>query len=327
MSLDHILRQRIGTFSVNDPSNYYLAQIQNDGEIAIRLENFQPIGTAKNGISKPQIVRLNDGRVGFRKNSSAFDDSDDAEIVINYLGRCLGVSMAEEYRVFDRDMKKDSLLSIGVVQGQDETFFEMFEILIRIGDAVKEGKLPLLPWMNTWAQIIQNLAYPGVGSEYACRSVEDCRLAIELPLHLMALFSPDNACLAQFRTQYFRMILFDLFIGQKDRTPRNYGIILDTSGIYRLAPLFDNANLTKPYMPDNIFSLNFVALDRQQLLQTLLQDHAEEILPLIQEQLVLYETNGGAFESLAKLWIENYNRDLLCRNMKEDIQRKKHLLQ
>lgn len=327
MSLDHILRQRICTISANDPSGYYLVQIQDNGEIAIRPEAFLPIGIAKNGISKPQIVRLNDGRVGFRKNSSAFDDSDDTEIVINYLGRCFGISMAEEYRVFDQDLKRDSLLSIGVAQRQDETFFEMFEILVRTGDAVKEGKLPFLPWMSTWAQIIQSRAYPGVGSEYACRSVEDCRLAIELPLHLMALFSSDNACMEQFRAQYFRMILFDLFIGQKDRTPRNYGIIQDASGGYRLAPLFDNANLTKPYMPENIFSLNFVALDRQQLLQTLLQDHAEEILPLIREQLALYETCSGVFESVAKLWIENYNRDLLCRNMKEDIQRKKQLLQ
>lgn len=326
MSLNRILEQRIDAYSANEPSGYYLAQILNNGETAVRPEDFRPVGTAKNGISKPQIVRLKDGRVGFRKNSSAFDDSDDAEIVINYLGRCLGVSMAEEYRVFDRDMKKDSLLSIGVVQRQDETFFEMFEMLIRIGDAVKEGKLPFQPWMNTWSQIIQSRAYPGVGSEYACRSAEDLRLAIELPLHLMALFSSDAVCLAQFRAQYFRMILFDLFIGQKDRTPRNYGIILDASGGYRLAPLFDNANLTKPYMPDNIFSLNFVALDRQQLLQTLLHDHAEEILPLIREQLALYEAHGDTFESLAKLWIENYNRDLLCRNMKEDIQRKKHLL-
>ncbi len=63
---------------------------------------------------------------------------------------------------------------------------------------------------------------------------------------------------------YVTMVLFDILVGQADRTPSNYGVIINNGQrTMRLSPLFDNATLAKPYITNEMMSLNGVLLSRK----------------------------------------------------------------
>ena len=331
MKISDILRQKLSEMPFETPGlgeTAWMANISQDGGAFLEPVSLKVLGRTKDGISRPRIVRLLDGRKGFWKDSSPFDESDDAEIVIQYLGRRMGIEMAQEYRIFDKELIKDGLLSLDAARKPGEHFIEMRTLQSKAGREVLEGRFPWEPWMAQWTELIRHPAFPeSGGSEYLCRSDDDCRVALELPLHVARiLYGGETRDFSVFRRQYFKMILFDLFIGQTDRTTVNYGILEDAQGSFRLAPLFDNANLRKPYLPENLFTLNYAAIDRERLLELILRGYAEDAAGIAAAQVREYEENRELFEKLADTWIDNENRSLLCRNMERDIARKKRLL-
>lgn len=91
----------------------------------------------------------------------------------------------------------------------------------------------------------------------------DC---VMFPFEIMKLYSEKHGLeLVHFERDCVKMMLFDVLIGQADRSPSNYGITIDAStNSAHFAPLFDNSTLTKPYIQNNVISFNHLLLDRYQ---------------------------------------------------------------
>ena len=94
----------------------------------------------------------------------------------------------------------------------------------------------------------------------------------------------------------------------------NYGII-QRSKTFEFAPLFDNATLEKPYLPINLYSLNQVVMDREQLFMRLIKGYSQHTSEPVNKIIQLYEEKRKEIFNLIDMWINNDNKNLLKNNM------------
>lgn len=317
MKIEELLQINKNTYSVANDEDKYIVGINTEGKICVEAANIKTIGQSSTGITRPKIVLINDKTKGFMKDSSNVDDSDDLEMITNYLGNLFGLPMAKEYRVFDKELKKEALLSISVTQKETEKFVEFFDVMMKAVERVKNGEVPMQEWMNDWIKLNSQLAYPDVpeSHEFYCTDDKDVDVAIQLPLYVLETCHPsEKKELDEFTKNYFSMLIFDIFIGQTDRNMTNYGVIYN-GNTYSFAPLFDNSTLAKPYLPDKLYSLNKVLIDREELLTRLVSNYSEYVIDLIHTITNLYDENKSKIFEMIDMWIDNHNKELIKRNI------------
>ena len=210
MSLRELLKKETETLPLPAEAGwYYLVSLSREGVPEVRCSPLHTVGAAGKGISRPTIVETGDGLRGFRKDSRTFDDSDDTEMVLNLWGRHVGVPMAREFRVFDRELHKDSLLSLDVAP-PGWHFWEMRRIREWIEEQVETGRLSMAGWMLRWRQICLTRAFPEVEGnvENRCESEEDYRITIELPLRMAACCFAISASWSLLRRIFISVSLF-----------------------------------------------------------------------------------------------------------------------
>ena len=259
-----------------------LLQFDNDGDPVYFDTEYTAVGRTGKGISAPLIVETTELGRGYLKDTREVDDSDDLEIAINYLGRLLGIRMADEYRVFEHDMRI-GLLSLDVACG-DYNFTDMRTVSGVAWRRYSEDGISRPKWMLRWVELTRQRAYPELEDnvEFICSCDQDCLDALLLPLRIVLTLCSDGMLYSQFEEAYLSMLLFDYIIGQTDRTLDNYGLIHDTNfTFYTLAPLFDNATLSKPYLADGLCSINGMILEREHVLQALIDLKPRRVLSLI----------------------------------------------
>lgn len=317
MKIEELLQINKNTYSVANDENKYIVEINTECKIFVEAADIKTIGQSSTGITRPKIVLINDKIKGFMKDSSKFDDSDDLEMITNYLGNLFGLPMAKEYRVFDKKFKKEALLSISVTQKETEKFVEFFDIMMNVIDRVKKGEIPLQEWMNDWIKLNSQLAFPDVleGYEFYCADEKDIDIVIQLPMYVLEVCHPsEKEEIEKFAKNYFAMLIFDIFIGQTDRNMNNYGVIYKNNGYY-FAPLFDNSTLARPHLPDKLYSLNKALIDREELLARLVSNYSEYVIDLIHTITNLYDENRSTIFKMIDMWIDNHNKELIKRNI------------
>lgn len=253
--------------------NCYILSVTDNGDTEYAPATVTVLKDVGVGITRPQIIELN-GEIGFQKDSRSVDDSDDLEMVINYLGRLLGIKMAQTYRCFAPDGTANSLISISVAQPGESVFITMREALSIVVQKVRCGELRMPEWADTYEELLNNKAYPDVPDAFESRAVslEDIRLAIDVGLYVIKVIAGEDSQNVQtMKTDYFKMILLDAITGQVDRTMENYGLVCNNkTKQYSFAPLFDNATLVKPYTKPGECMVNGIICNRSQLTRCLL---------------------------------------------------------
>ena len=316
MKIEELLQAKKNTYpEINNEDGEYIVSIGDDGRIQVEVVNIKVIGQSSTGITRPKIVLINDKRKGFMKDSSKHDDSDDLEIVTNYLGNMFGLPMAKESRVFDNNLKKKALLSISVTQEEGERFTEIHDVMTSAVESVKKGIIPMQEWMKDWIKLNSQLAFPEVPESHEFYCADEKDIAIQLPLYVLESCHPSEKHeLEKFAKNYFSMLIFDIFIGQTDRNMTNYGLIY-SDNTYSFAPLFDNSTLAKPYLPEKLYSLNKVLIDREELLARLVSNYSTYVIDLIHTITNLYEENESKIFEMIDMWIDNHNKELIKRNV------------
>lgn len=253
--------------------NCYILSVTDNGDMVCAPATVTVLKDVGAGITRPQIIELN-GEIGFQKDSRSVDDSDDLEMIINYLGRLLGIKMAQAYRCFAPDGTAYSLISISVAQPGESVFITMRKALSIVAQKVKCGELRMPEWADAYEELLNNKAYPDVPDAFESRAIspEDIRLAIDVGLYVIAVIAgKDSRAVQTMKSDYFKMILLDAITGQVDRTMENYGLVCDNkTKWYSFAPLFDNATLAKPYTKPGECMVNGIICDRSQLIRSLM---------------------------------------------------------
>lgn len=316
MEIEEVLRANTN-LSLDKTDSKYIVSINNDGIPCIDTAKIKIIGQSAIGITRPKITLVNDKVKAFLKDSSKVDASDDLEMVTNYLGNIFGLPMAKEYRVFDESFKKNALLSISVTQRENERFVEFFDVMMTASAKVKNNEFPMQAWMNDWLRINSQIAFPELEDSYEfyCKYDSDIDIAIRLPIYALEICHPDKKEeIEKFAKCYFSMLVFDIFIGQTDRNMNNYGVIY-TENSYSFAPLFDNSTLAKPYLPENLYSLNKVLIDREKILRILVENYSVYVVDLIRKIAKIYEEKKELIFEMIDMWIDNHNKALIKKNI------------
>lgn len=247
--------------------NCYLQYISNAGEICYKSAKMEICYKLSNGITNPYKVLLN-GKSAYCKDSRPVDDSDDLELIINFIGRVLGIKMAEEYRHINIDFVPDSLISIDVADNVSQ-FIPMSVMRNKIANRVKDKSLMIEPWMNRLQHILERKAFPN--NPMAFESLAIAYEEVEDVINSVIFILDNTPNIAQSaKDDYLNMVFLDVLTGQVDRTMDNFGLIYDSgTDEYTFAPLFDNATLEKPYSQTGYCLVNGVFCKREDVIKVL----------------------------------------------------------
>ena len=252
---------------INSGALYYL---EKDGKRF--ASEIVVVGKAPEGWSSPDIVEIqyNSTKLtGFLKATEQQGDKNTIEIILNLVGKELDVSMADTVAVFSDDSYSDliAIISISVAPKPKTRFICFREMRDQLFFDYQSGMIPLSDWLRRWISIRErkhNLPADMWEIDAICpQDYSDC---VMFPFEIMKLYSKKQGLeLVNFERDCVKMMLFDVLIGQADRSPSNYGITIDAStNSAHFAPLFDNSTLTKPYIQNNVISFNHLLLDRHQ---------------------------------------------------------------
>lgn len=252
---------------INSCSTYYMIKDGRKFTSSVLI-----LGKAEEGWSCPDIVEIqydNTTLTGFLKDTTNQGDKNSIELILNRIGKELNIPMADTVGVFLDDSYSDliAIISISGAAKPNEKFVCFREMRDQLFWNYKSGAIPTSDWLNRWISIRdRKKLLPEDMWEVDAICLQDYLDCVMFAFVILKLYSEQNKIkFDNFKQDCVKMMLFDVLIGQADRSPSNYGIIIDTSTKFaHLAPLFDNSTLTKPYIQNNVISFNHILLDRHQ---------------------------------------------------------------
>lgn len=229
------------------------------------------IGKASEGINLPDIVRFdykNRSSIGYMKYDENLFNNNSLEFVLYQLLKEIQIDSAKTLRVYsDVSCKKPvAVLSIDVTDGTDYEFINFREMRDELFFDLKNKTIPESKWIKDWIAIRNRRTNKDLW-ELRAQMHSDYVNCVKFPIEIARLWCDKyGLCLEGFSESISKMLAFDILIGQGDRSPSNYGLLIDYNGhCAKLAPLFDNATITKPYIDLYQNSFNQLLLDREKL--------------------------------------------------------------
>ena len=306
----------INDINPGDADNVLL-WISNTAELKLRKAHIRETGSADEGITRPSMVDVNGERY-FRKDSRNIDNSDDIEMIINFIGRYLGIKMAHEERCLSRSGSAESFLSRDVTDGSTSSFYSMREAAGFISGLPCVDKNAIAKWRDEYKHL-NRPAYPECKEAFELRAGDNTEVAMVIRYGLLVCSVLEKADMTDprvFRNDYFNMLFLDFLTSQVDRTQGNYGVLYDKQKNHiDFAPLFDNATLKKPYTEDGVCMVNGYICNRDTVFQELAvyDDFRAMAARAIEKEDQLMRH----LEVLSEVFLEEWQKNLLLGNLKE----------
>lgn len=271
------------------------------------------IGKASEGWSEPDIVKIEYGGkelLGYRKSEAILGEKNAIEIVLGKIGTILGVSMADIICIFSDNTYKclTDIVSVSVVQFPHEYFINFREMRDELFYDLQKGKISMTPWITRWMKI-RKRKDELLENTWDIKAINDSDYydSIQFAFEVVKLYSDKHEIkMVEFQYAYIKMLMFDILVGQADRTPSNYGLLIDNNLFTAsLAPLFDNSTLTKPYMERDEIALNHIVLKKEKLTRLIYETYPKEFLNIKKQILEKRDELRTIIESECYLSEEN----------------------
>lgn len=244
--------------------------------------------TAGKGYNAPKIVKY-DGIIGYNKNSNNTTQSfDKFEYIICAFGKKLGVKMAETYKIYI-DNNYMGIISEGIDKVGDIKYDASDLIKLRENNP---NNFPIDT--SGYDKIIneyKNLSNPnnikmiGDSNYIVLDTTEDIEKAISLFPKIMSLFQISDEQKQKIEQDYFNMLVLDSVIGNVDRVMDNYGVVQRKNGKIEFSPLFDNATITIPDIPQQYAKINSYLIDKSRIMDVLYEKYYDKIKPITSQIL------------------------------------------
>ena len=114
---------------------------------------------------------------------------------------------------------------------------------------------------------------------------EDIEKAISLFPKIMSLFQISDEQKQKIEQDYFNMLVLDSVIGNVDRVMDNYGVVQRKNGKIEFSPLFDNATITIPDIPQQYAKINSYLIDKSRIMDVLYEKYYDKIKPITSQIL------------------------------------------
>lgn len=205
---------------------------------------------------------------GYQKH----DNVDDLEIAICQTGMLLGFDIVEEYRLYNANKQKDSVIIKDLVNGNE--FYDVENLKRRFLKLISNGKLRKEKWVDDTANLT------------VANTKDDYRLVVEYGLNILrSLPSILESDYNTIEEKYFDMLIFDSIISQSERNFKDYGIICNKeTKRYTYAPLFDNVYPTI-LKNNDIIVLNGITCNRYELIEFLFYNCYDKIKDRVKKLL------------------------------------------
>lgn len=234
--------------------NYYVTAFDNNGHFYL-----QPVSVTVTNPETSEVIVDNNFK-GYQKHTGV----DDIEIAICQIGRLMNFDIVEEYRVYNSNKQKDSVIIRDIIN--ENEFYDVENLKKRFSKLINNGKLK----KEKWVEASETLT--------VANTKEDYKLIIDYGLNILkSLPSILEEDYKKIESKYFDMLLFDSLINQSERNFKDYGILCDKiTKRYSFAPLFDNV-FPSILKNNDVISLNGITCNRYELIECLFYNYYDKI--------------------------------------------------
>lgn len=242
------------TAPLSPGKNYYVTAFDQNSNLYL-----QPVSISITNPENSEILVDNSFK-GYQKHTQV----DDIEIAICQLGKALGFDIAEEYRVYNQNKQKDSIIIKDLIN--EDEFYDVENLNKRFNKLITAGKLK----KENWVEESENLKVANTASDYKTAVDYGLRVLKSLP----SILEEDYQKIEE---KYFEMLIFDSLINQSQRNFKDYGILCDKeTKRYTFAPLFDNV-FPSILKNNDVFSFNSITCNRYELMECLFYNYYDKI--------------------------------------------------
>lgn len=275
------------TQALSQGKNYYVTVFDNNSQLYL-----QPVSVVVTNPENSEVLVENTFK-GYQKHTGV----DDIEIAICQIGRLMNFDIVEEYRLYNANKQKDSVIIRDIVN--DNEFYDVENLKKRFSKLMNNGKLKKEKWVDACESLT------------VANTKEDYKLIIDYGLNILkSLPSILEEDYQKIENKYFDMLIFDSIINQSERNFKDYGILCDkVTKRYSFAPLFDNV-FPSILKNNDIISLNGITCNRYELIECLFYNYYDKIIDRVNKIL----ENKNAYLNNIDL-ILKYNVDYAHYNM------------
>ena len=267
--------------------NYYVTTFDKNSNLYL-----EPVSITVTNPENSEVL-VNNSFKGYQKHTQV----DDVEIAICQLGQALGFDVVEEYRIYNQEKKKDSIVIKDLIN--DDEFYDIENLKKRFLKLINSGKYK----KESWQERSENLKVANTNEDY--------KIAVDYGLKILkSLPSITEEDYQKIEEKYFEMLIFDSIITQSERNFKDYGILCDKeTKRYSFAPLFDNV-FPSILKNNDILSFNGITCNRYELMECLFYNYYDKI-----KNRVEYILNNKDKILKTASMIFKYNVDLNTYNM------------
>ncbi len=272
--------------------NYYVTAFDRNSNIYL-----QPVSITVTNPETSEVIVENSFK-GYQKHTAV----DDVEIAICQIGRLLNFDIIEEYRLYNSNKEKDSIIIRDLVN--ENEFYDVENLRKRFSKLIISGKLK----KEKWFEITEQLT--------VANTKEDYKLIIDSGINILkSLPSILEEDFNKIETKYFDMLLFDSLISQSERNFKDYGIICDkVTKRYTYAPLFDNVFPTI-LKNNDVISINGITCNRYELIECLFYNYYDKISNRVEGILKNKEKYLKNIDLILKYNVDINNYNMLTNNI------------
>lgn len=300
----------------------YYDDAQNEKTREDEYEIIRNVGVGKN---ETRMVKFQNGKIGFLKNSSKTTSSilDNLEYFISTLGKLvLNTDIAQIYKAFDGETFVGTISEN--VAKEDETLMMLSDIVKTLLEMNNPEVRNTANSINLIKQNNMKKFYKKDGTVVERAVVENeediCQIIDMLPIALDLINVPSEQR-EEIKRNYFKMLVFDVLTNQVDRNNNNYGIVHNKkSGTTRFADLFDNSTIYIPGLPQTHYNLNGFLIDRKLFFTCLMDNYGEYVNDIVTPIVENKETLVERTERLSKRSLSEEEQQFFMPLFKKNIE-------
>lgn len=272
--------------------NYYVTAFDSSSNLFL-----QPVAVT---VTDPEASEVTiDGTFkGTQKHTSV----DDIEIAICQIGRLMKFNIVEEYRLYNANKQKDSVIIRDLIN--ENEFYDVDNLKKRFIKLINNGKLK----KESWIDECEKLTVANNKADY--KLIINCGLNI-----LKSLPSILEEDYQKLEEKYFDMLIFDSIINQSERNFKDYGILCDKeTKRYSYAPLFDNVN-PSILKNNDVISVNGITCNRYELMECMFYNYYDKIKTRITDILNNKDRYIKNIDIILKCNVDLSNYNMMMNNI------------
>lgn len=272
--------------------NYYVTAFDNNSNFFL-----QPVSVTVTNPETSEVLVENTFK-GYQKHTGV----DDIEIAICQIGKLMGFDIVEEYRLYNSNKQKASIIIRDLVN--ENEFYDVENLKKRFSKLINSGKLK----KESWVDISEKLTI--------ANTKEDYKLIIDYGLNILrSLPSILEEDFKKIEEKYFDMLIFDCIINQSERNFKDYGILCDKiTKRYSYAPLFDNV-FPSILKNNDVISINGVTCNRYELMECLFYNYYDKIKNKVSMILTNKERYMKNIDIILKYNVDLNNYNMMMNNI------------